>query len=124
MSGLFSALRSMGAMGVVISLALNMLVNSCILWFTVNHLIGGRAKSTFWRCTFCVFLLWCAAVIAIIVGSFVPFYGFLVVLFVWYKLSIVAIESALELPEGAFTVLVVYILSFAALAYFAGKFMA
>ena len=113
-------LLAMGVTGVIISFVLNLLVNSFVLWFTANHLVGGRAESSFKRCLLCALLLWFAIVLAIGIGIGIAYFtlfllGILVGVFVWYKLSIIAIESALELPEGAFTVLFVYLLSLAAL---------
>lgn len=92
-------------LGIVISFFLN----TVLMWVVVNLFIGGIYKSPLWRCAFAVFLLNVAVVVSCL-AFFIPIIGFIVFLLALYKLSMIAIESALEINQGAFGIWFMFIL--------------
>ena len=105
-------LEELGVVGAAIALTLSALINSVVLWIVVNYMVKEQPDTKFMKC------LPCSICLAIFppAGAYLmaliplPLIGVVLAIFVWYKLSMIIIESFLEIPGGSLMILIVYYL--------------
>lgn len=100
---------SLGVLGLLIAFALNTVVNACVMWVVVNHLMSN-AGGSFVQCLQCAFYLAVVVVVAALAAAFIPLVGALVALFILYKGSVAVVEGTFELTRGALVVVVLYVI--------------
>ncbi|MBN1478459.1 hypothetical protein JXA47_17025 [Candidatus Sumerlaeota bacterium] len=108
--GFESPFERTSPVALLIGLAAGLLLNACEFWLVVNYLLDLGERIPFKKCLLCACGLAVWGLIAVAAIYFLPF-AFLILFIVWILGAKVVIESAFEITEGGFIILILYILT-------------
>lgn len=104
-------IREFGPQHFGVALPINLLVNSCAMWFVVNHMVNtGEKKEPFLRCLLCAALLYGVSVGAILLLQFPTAVVFILAGVTWLAGSIFVIHGVFQMQWGGAVVLFVYLI--------------
>jgi hypothetical protein len=110
--GFTNNLEEVGPLGWLLTVVLQILFNSAIIWVVVNYMVTveGAQKEKFSRCIYCTVMLTVVAVIAFLCLALIPIglLSLIIALFVAYKGSMAVIEASFERTSGGLTILIMY----------------
>ena len=94
-----------------LALPLNILINTIVMWFTVNWMTRKRGEDRYsWRqCLICALLLYAVSAASIYMLVFPTALIFIGAVLFWLVAPIIIILSVFELPDGGFTILFIYL---------------
>lgn len=110
MSSLFSLFDNLGLLGGLISLVLTIVFNSIAMWFVINHMMDHPGGAPFYKCAIVTVLLPVVLVLGAVAARFIPIpiLNIFVFFFVVAGGSRAVVEGIFEMPDGYFTVIILY----------------
>ena len=109
-----SLYESLGVVGVLIGLVVQIFINAGVMWLVVNHILSKeKVGGSFKTCLIAVILLLVVSVLAI-ACFFIPLpcvVNLLLAMSVWYFGSVAVIEGMFEMTGGGLTVLIFYLMT-------------